>query len=150
MTLSTEIQKCSDCPNVPSAERMALWADTAFSAVADEDRQVTIRIVDQKESAELNEKFRRGRGATNVLSFAYAEDSYSQEALIGDVVICAPLVEREAKTQNKGSDAHWAHLVVHGILHLCGYQHEQENEAQAMEQLETEILSGLGFPAPYG
>lgn len=149
MTFSTEIQHCSECSNVPNPELLSLWAGTAFSAVADEDAEVTIRIVDQKEGAELNQMFRRGRDATNVLSFPYADNPYGQQALIGDVVICAPVVQQEAETQNKSVDAHWAHMVVHGILHLCGYEHEGEKEAQMMEQLETKILCGLGFPAPY-
>lgn len=149
MTLSTEIQRCSECSSAPSSECMSLWAGTAFSAVADQDVAVTIRIVDQKEGAELNEKFRRGRGATNVLSFAYKDHPYGQQALLGDVVICAPVVKQEALAQNKSTDAHWAHMVVHGILHLCGYEHEDEKQARIMEQLEVEILSALGFPAPY-
>lgn len=149
MTLSTEIQQCSECENIPGPDRMSLWASAAFSTVADRDAEVTIRIVDRKEGAELNQKFRQGGDATNVLSFAYEDDPYTEEALLGDVVICAPVVQREVLTQNKGVDAHWAHLVVHGILHLCGYEHTEEEEARVMEQLETKILSGLGFPAPY-
>lgn len=149
MTLSTEVQQCSECSDVPSRELMSLWAGRAFSTVAHRDAQVTIRIVDQKEGAELNQRFRQGRGATNVLSFSYADDPHAQGSLLGDIVICAPVAKQEAVTQNKGVDAHWAHLVVHGILHLCGYRHEQEQEAEVMERLEGQILSGLGFPAPY-
>ena len=128
---------------------MSLWAATAFSTVANQDAQVTIRVVDQKEGAELNQKFRQGHSATNVLSFAYADNPYAPRMLLGDVVICAPVAKQEALTQGKSIDAHWAHLVVHGILHLCGYGHEQDRQAQIMERLETEILSELGFPAPY-
>ncbi len=121
----------------------------AFDAVVEKDAEVTIRIVDEEEGAELNRRYRNGAGATNVLAFNYAEDSFAQSDLLGDVIICAPIVVQEALSQNKSIDAHWAHMVVHGILHLCGYRHGEEKEARKMEKLETAILSELGFPAPY-
>ena len=149
MTLSSHVQQCSECRQVPASEHVSLWADAAFSAVSDKDTAVTIRIVDQAEGAELNHKYRHGEGATNVLSFAYEGGPFEAPDLLGDIVICAPIVQREALQQDKTLDAHWAHMVVHGILHLCGYDHIDENDARAMEQLETEILCQLGFPEPY-
>ena len=149
MSLSTEIQCCSKNSQVPTPEVMSGWAKQAFSTVSKKDAQATIRIVDEEEGTELNRKYRNGVGATNVLSFAYDENSFVDSELLGDVVICAPIVVREALSQSKSIDAHWAHMVVHGILHLCGYQHDDEKEADKMEQLETEILAELGFPAPY-
>ena len=149
MSLSTEIQYCSKNPQLPASEAMSWWADKAFGAVLKRDAEVTIRIVDEEEGAELNRKYRNGVGATNVLAFNYAEDSFAQSDLLGDVIICAPIVMQEALSQGKSIDAHWAHMVVHGILHLCGYKHSEEKEALSMEKLETEILSELGFPAPY-
>jgi probable rRNA maturation factor len=149
MTLSTQIQQCSDCRQVPATEHVSLWANAAFSSVAGKDAAVTIRIVDCEEGAELNHKYRNREGATNVLSFAYADSPFSAPDLLGDIVICAPIVQKEALEQKKSLDAHWAHMVVHGILHLCGYDHIDEKEAGAMEHLEAKILCQLGFPKPY-
>jgi len=149
MKLYTEVQQHCEVRQFPGVEHVSLWADAAFSSVATENAEVTIRVVGLKEGAELNRKYRKGMGATNVLSFAYAQDPFAPRKLLGDIVICAPVVHREALAQNKPSNAHWAHMVVHGILHLCGYDHVDETDAQTMEQLETEILFRLGFPAPY-
>ena len=140
---------CSKNPQVPASEVMSRWADEAFGAVLKKDAKVTIRIVDEEEGAELNRKYRNRAGATNVLAFDYTDDSFAQNDLLGDVIICAPIVVQEALSQSKSIDAHWAHMVVHGLLHLCGYKHNEEKEAYNMERLETEILSELGFPAPY-
>ena len=149
MSLSAEIQCCSENSQIPTSEVLSNWAKKAFSTVSKNDAEATIRIVDEEEGTELNRKYRNGVGATNVLSFAYAENSFVDSELLGDVVICAPIVVQEALSQSKSIDAHWAHMVVHGILHLCGYQHDDEKEADKMEQLETKILAELGFPAPY-
>jgi probable rRNA maturation factor len=149
MTLSTQIQQCSECRQVPDTEHISLWADAAFSSAAGKDAAVTIRIVDREEGAELNHKFRNREEATNVLSFAYADGPLEAPGLLGDIVICAPIVQQEALEQKKILDAHWAHMVVHGVLHLCGYDHIDEKDACAMEQLETDILYRLGFPEPY-
>ena len=149
MSLTTEIQCCSNNSQVPASEVMSGWADKAFDRVVNKDAEVTIRIVDEEEGAELNQRYRKGVGATNVLAFNYAQDSFGQSDLLGDVIICAPIVVQEALSQSKSIDAHWAHMVVHGILHLCGYRHNEEKEASKMEQLETEILLELGFPPPY-
>ena len=149
MSLTTEIQCRSNSSQVPASEVMSRWADRAFDRVVKKDAEVTIRIVDEEEGAELNQRYRKRAGPTNVLAFDYAQDSFAQNDLLGDVIICAPIVVQEALSQSKSIDAHWAHMVVHGILHLCGYRHKEEKDASKMEQLETEILLELGFPPPY-
>lgn len=101
-----------------------------------------MRIVDEAESQQLNTSYRYKLGPTNVLSFPYSDAS-------GDIVICAPLVQQEAKAQNKTETAHWAHLVIHGTLHVCGYDHREPTEAEHMEKLETDALTQLGFANPY-
>ena len=112
--------------------------------------EVTLKIVDTEEGALLNQQYREKQGPTNVLSFPYRVPGQSKHQLLGDLVICAPLVEKEAAAQGKSVEAHWAHLVVHGTLHLLGYDHIEVKEAEEMEQLEVEILEALGFPSPYG
>ena len=108
------------------------------------DAEITVRFVDEIEGRSLNRDYRGKDYATNVLSFIY-----SSTPVQGDLVICAPVVAREAQDQGKAIDAHYAHLIVHGALHLQGFDHEVEAEAQAMEARETEIVIKLGYPDPY-
>ena len=115
--------------------------------------ELTIRLVDEEEGMHLNQTYRGNTGATNVLSFPFENledipDEFNIP-LLGDIVICAPVVRQEAKTQNKKETNHWAHLTVHGTLHLLGYDHIDDEDAQIMENLETGILSSLGFSDPY-
>jgi probable rRNA maturation factor len=114
--------------------------------------ELTVRIVGETESATLNERFRNVIGATNVLAFPYdnspCEGAIDLE-LIGDLVICAPVLEREAAAQGKTLLAHWAHILIHGTLHLVGYDHENVEDAQVMEEREKELLGLLGFDDPY-
>jgi len=119
-------------------------ADTIHHAA-----QLTVRLVDTEEGVALNQDYRHRQGPTNVLSFPFEEPFQLQPPLLGDVVICAPLVASEARQQNKPLLAHWAHLVVHGTLHLLGYDHLGDNQAQVMEGLEIMILAQLGFSDPY-
>lgn len=148
MKLSISIQQSIESATVPDEALVRCWAESAYAAVADGGAAVTIRIVDEEESGDLNKRFRGGAAATNVLSFSYADDPYAG-GLLGDVVICAPVVMREALAQNKAVEAHWAHMIVHGVLHLCGYTHHQDQDARKMERLEESILCGFGFPSPY-
>lgn len=111
--------------------------------------QLTVRIVGEAEAATLNQDYRQRRGVTNVLSFPFGEPFHCQPPLLGDIVICASRVAVEARQQNKPVLAHWAHLVVHGVLHLLGYDHLDSQQAQLMEDLEIIILEQLGFPDPY-
>ena len=133
--------------NVPAEALFQRWAEAA----ADQDprTELSIRIVDEAESAELNQTYRHKIGPTNVLSFPCEVPAGVPNDLLGDLVICAPVVEREAREQGKPAEAHWAHMVVHGVLHLRGYDHLQDDEAEKMESMEIEILSGLGYPNPY-
>ncbi len=114
------------------------------------DSEMTIRLVDEAEARELNHTYRHKDYATNVLSFpAAVPDELLDIPLLGDLVICVAVVEREAAEQGKSLEAHWAHLVIHGCLHLLGYDHIEDEEAEEMESLERELLAQLGHPDPY-
>jgi probable rRNA maturation factor len=137
---------------VPEAAQVRKWARSALTP--DVRGELTVRIVDENESAALNSRYRGKQGATNVLSFpAQTTDPPSMAAgellPVGDVVICADVVEREAREQGKPLAAHWAHMVVHGTLHLQGYDHEKPRDATVMEARERALLAKLGFPDPY-
>jgi probable rRNA maturation factor len=111
--------------------------------------EVTVRIVASEESAQLNQTYRHKSGPTNVLSFPFEADVPMRVPLLGDLVICADIVEREAQQQHKPVEAHWAHMVIHGALHLIGFDHLTTEEAQAMEGLEIQIMQQLGYANPY-
>lgn len=114
------------------------------------DSELTIRLVDEEEGRELNRTWRHKDYATNVLSFpADVPDEFLDIPLLGDLVICVPVVAREAAEQGKTPEAHWAHLVIHGCLHLLGYDHIEDAEAEEMESLERDLLAELGHPDPY-
>ena len=155
------VQYVSDEPDLPDEQRLAEWVNTALqyqdnTYLPANERlkfnstlELTIRIVDEAESQRLNETWRKQTGPTNVLSFPFTNPPGITLPLLGDMVICAPLVIREAEQQQKSLDAHWAHLVIHGTLHLLGYDHLDEVQAQQMEQLEIQALHYLGYPNPY-
>ena len=148
MTHEVDVQIACDEDDLPDPAELRAWAR---AAVGDRrgDSELTVRIVDEAESARLNSSYRNKDGATNVLSFPFAPPAGVDIPLLGDIVICAPVVRREASEQSKSASSHWAHMVVHGSLHLLGFDHEQAREAQEMEALETRILAGLGFDNPY-
>ena len=127
---------------------MRRWATAALRNER-ETAELSVRIVDEQESAALNQQYRGKSGATNVLSFPFDAVTPEPLPILGDLVICAPVVIREAQQQNKPAEAHWAHMCVHGVLHLLGYDHVGDRDAEVMETLETDILLGLGYPAPY-
>ena len=139
--LAATIQYASQASNLPTASQFRKWAKAALRV----DTEVTIRIVDAEEGKMLNNTYRGKDYATNVLTFPLTEDPH----LMGDIIICAPVVEAEAKAQQKRLDAHFAHLTVHGILHLHGYDHETDPQAELMEGLETAIVTKLGYASPY-
>ena len=146
LTLDMENVSCSR--QVPGHDQVQRWAEAALEQCRRE-LELSIRIVDEAESAQLNETYRHKSGPTNVLSFPADLPPELELPLLGDLVICAPVVIREAQEQSKTPEAHWAHMVVHGCLHLIGYDHMEDSEAEEMETLETGILIGLGFPPPY-
>lgn len=133
---------------VPAVAEMRRWAKAAMQGTG-ESAQLTLRIVDAQEGAELNERYRAKTGPTNVLSFPFEAPPGVPCELLGDVVVCAPVVEREAREQGKALQAHWAHMIVHGVLHLRGYDHQQAAQAEQMETLERAILQQLGYADPY-
>ncbi|MCU1718093.1 rRNA maturation RNase YbeY [Pseudomonas sp. 5P_3.1_Bac2] len=147
--LELDLQIASDAANLPSEAQLRQWCALALRQRT-ADSELTIRLVDEAEGLELNHTWRHKDYATNVLSFpADVPDELLDIPLLGDLVICAPVVAREAQEQDKSLEAHWAHLVIHGCLHLLGYDHIEDEEAEEMEALERELLAELGHPDPY-
>ena len=139
---------CEQETGLPTAEQIEQWATAAVQPQSDE-MEMTVRIVDEAESHALNLNYRGKDRPTNVLSFPFECPDEVELPLLGDLVICRQVVEREAQEQDKPVMAHWAHMVVHGSLHLLGYDHIEDDEAEKMESLETQIMTGLGFADPY-
>ena len=139
---------CEQESGLPTAEQIEQWATAAVEPQSDEV-EMTVRIVDEAESHALNLNYRGKDRPTNVLSFPFECPDEVELPLLGDLVICRQVVEREAQEQDKPVMAHWAHMVVHGSLHLLGYDHIEDDEAEKMESLETQIMTGLGFADPY-
>ena len=144
--LDVDIQRVIDTPDLPSDDALAHWANCAWQQ--NEPSEITLRIVDEAEIAELNQTYRHKAGATNVLSFPFEAPPGITLPLAGDLVVCAAVVAREASQQGKPLAHHWAHMVVHGVLHLQGYDHIEEHEAEEMEALEVRLLASLGIPNP--
>lgn len=143
-----DLQIACDNKNLPSQEDFQHWLEAALTQY-EKPFELTIRLVDEQESQQLNCQYRGKDKPTNVLSFPFEVPEGIELDLLGDLIICAPVVEREAVEQKKALTAHWAHMVVHGCLHLLGYDHIEDDEADEMEALETKIIIALGFPAPY-
>ncbi|MEI7456911.1 MAG: rRNA maturation RNase YbeY [Nitrosomonadales bacterium] len=139
--LSLVVQYVSEAQNLPARPQWRRWIKAALQR----DVSLALRIVDEVEGRELNKAYRGRDYATNVLTFVYDEDDH----LSGDVVICAPVVAREAAEQGKELLTHYAHLAIHAALHLQGYDHEVDDEAEEMEALETTLMLKLGYPDPY-
>lgn len=142
------IQRASTLRGLPTNAEMRRWITHAVRHLRS-DATLTVRIVDTEEGAALNQRWRGRQGPTNVLSFPVSGLEAVAPALLGDIVLCAPVLKAEAATQRKTIAAHCAHLLVHGTLHLLGYDHEKPREAAAMERLETGLLAELEFPDPY-
>ena len=143
-----DLQVASEHPRYPTPTQLKLWVERALQGASD-TQELTIRIVDKEESQSLNTQYRDKHKPTNVLSFPFEAPVEIELNLLGDLVICAPIVSDEAEEQGKSEISHWAHMVVHGTLHLQGYDHIEDDEAEAMEALEIKILTSLGFPNPY-
>lgn len=148
MNLAVDVQVASTAPGLPNETDLQHWVEAVLADYGD-DAELVIRIVDEPESADLNETYRHQQGPTNVLSFPFQPPPEIDVPLLGDVIVCAPVVIRQASEQDKEPGAHWAHMVVHGVLHLLGYDHQDDTQAAEMETLETRILAGLGYPDPY-
>ncbi len=134
--------------DLPTEQQIQQWANAAVRA-ENVEPEITVRIVDEAESHQLNLTYRGKDKPTNVLSFPFEGPDEVELPLLGDLVICRQVVEREAQEQSKPLTAHWAHMVVHGSLHLLGYDHIEEDEAEEMESLESQIMRSLGFADPY-
>lgn len=146
--LALDVQRASEAEDLPSDKQLRSWARAALADIGG-SHELTVRIVDAEESAALNADYRHKQGPTNVLSFPFEAPPGLRTRLLGDLVVCAEVVQREAREQGKPPQAHWAHMIVHGVLHLRGFDHLTDSEAQVMETLETEILARLGYPNPY-
>jgi probable rRNA maturation factor len=153
--VSVDIQVASTATSVPEESEIRSWiADVVRELEVDCECEVSIRIVDEEEGRALNKRFRDINQATNVLSFPSGQELLADQTpdlphLLGDIVICGPIVEREAHAQHKSAAAHWAHLLVHGTLHLLGHDHEADAQAAEMESIETRILARRGVSDPY-
>lgn len=139
---------CADENGLPDKAAFQRWLDAAVTPFQP-DGEVTVRLVDEAESHELNLTYRGKDKPTNVLSFPFEAPPGIVLPLLGDLIICRQIVEQEAAEQEKPTEAHWAHMVVHGTLHLLGYDHIADDEAEEMEALETKIMLALGYPDPY-
>ncbi|ORT49287.1 metal-binding heat shock protein [Vibrio sp. qd031] len=149
MSINLDFQiACEESQNLPSEEQVSLWLNTATEKL-DDEFDLTVRLVDEQESHRLNFDYRGKDKPTNVLSFPFEAPPGVEINLLGDLIICKQVVEQEAKDQDKTLAAHWAHMVVHGALHLLGYDHIDDEEAIEMESLETQILQRMGFEDPY-
>jgi len=143
-----EIQVVFESAGQPDQQQIQLWVDTALDDY-EQDTEIVVRIVDEQESAELNEQYRHKSGPTNILSFPVDLPEGIELDLLGDLVICAPVLEKEALEQDKLLAHHWAHIIVHGVLHLLGYDHIDDDEAELMENKEIAILNKLHINNPY-
>lgn len=143
-----EIQAVYKSSGQPDQAQFQAWIDTALQG-HDKDTEIVVRIVDEAESADLNKQYRQKSGPTNILSFPAELPEELGLNLLGDLVICAPVVEREALEQNKDLSHHWAHIVIHGLLHLLGYDHIDDDDAEVMEAKEIEILGHFNIKNPY-
>lgn len=148
MNLQLDIQSASAEP-APAEEDIRRWLTGALSGRAPDDCEISLRLVDEEEMTALNRNYRGKDGPTNVLSFPADLPGELGLPLLGDIVACVPVVAAEAAQQGKPLAAHWAHMMVHGGLHLLGYDHIEDAEAHEMEALETAILAELNFPCPY-
>lgn len=141
-SLKLHLQTGSRAVRAPTQAQVRRWA----SAALDRPAEITVRIVGTAECRRLNRRYRGDDHATNVLSFPYA---VSRRRVHGDIVLCAPVIAREARSQGKTTEAHFAHLTVHAVLHLTGHDHARVREAERMEALEKKVLAKLGYPDPY-
>ena len=149
MKLQLNVQYGVTHADLPAKSTLRRWAQAALKGLRHRRAALGVRVVGARESAALNARFRHQRYPTNVLSFPFEAPPGPRSEILGDLVICAPVVRQEARRQNKIFRAHWAHMVVHGILHLRGYDHRNRRDATVMEKMEIRILKELGYANPY-
>lgn len=147
--VNIEVQYAVKGEHLPSKEQIENWALAALEGDSEVHAEIAVRLVGESESARLNQQYRSKVGPTNILSFPMDNPPGVDSGILGDLVICIPVVEREAREQSKDDLAHWAHMVVHGVMHLQGHDHQKEHEARSMESREAEIMKTLGFANPY-
>jgi probable rRNA maturation factor len=143
-----EVQAIFKANGQPGQKQIQRWVDAALDGY-NQDTEIVVRIVDEQESAELNEQYRHKPGPTNILSFPVEMPEGIELNLLGDLVVCAPVLAKEALEQHKALTDHWAHIIVHGVLHLLGYDHIDETQAELMESKEITILNKLNIKNPY-
>lgn len=152
MNIAIDLQNESSFADIPNTKQIARWLHVTIKCLPSKkpvQSTITIRLIDKNESALLNQTYRHKKGPTNILSFADENIPGFESESFGDLAICIPLVMEEAQAQQKAFMTHFTHLVIHGFLHLLGYDHEEKTDAQIMENLEIEILQQLGLPNPY-
>ncbi|WP_341503396.1 rRNA maturation RNase YbeY [Gallaecimonas sp. GXIMD4217] len=149
MTLYLDLQLATEACDLPDQAQLETWVTAALAGSGRDETELTIRLVDEEESRSLNHQYRGKDKPTNVLSFPFEAPPGIELPLLGDLVICAPVVAHEAAEQGKSLQAHWAHMVIHGTLHLLGYDHIKDEDAEVMEAREKALLAELGYPDPY-
>jgi len=149
MKAHIDLQLATEHSSIPAVQDFSAWVEAVLAVVAIDQAELTIRLVDEAESQDLNFTYRQKDAPTNVLSFEMDTDVPLDIPLLGDLVICAPVVALEAQQQNKLEQHHWAHMVIHGTLHLLGYDHITDEEAEEMEAVEKNILLQFEIPNPY-
>ena len=149
MKVRLDFENVAGAVRAPRKSEISHWARAALKGMRRARVAVGLRLVDETESAQLNRRYRRKKGPTNVLSFRFENPPGVRSDILGDLVICAPVVNREAAALARAARAHWAHIVVHGIMHLRGFDHENRKDASLMQGIEAKVLKGLGFRDPY-
>ncbi len=153
MSIKIALQQPFTADDNPHIDQLTRWVNAVLQTIPDKisntQNEVTIRIVDNEESAELNEHYREKKGPTNVLSFPDDPIVGFESDSLGDIILCAPLIKKEAAEQGKTLESHWAHLIIHGVLHVLGYDHIEEEDATVMEGLEVKVMQQLDYPNPY-
>jgi probable rRNA maturation factor len=143
-----DIQIVSQSKQLPDQDQFQYWVDAVLKDET-QDSELVIRIVDEAEMIQFNEQYRDKKGSTNILSFPFEVPEGVDSNLLGDILVCAAVVEKEAHQQHKELDHHWAHMIVHGVLHLLGYDHVDDQDAEEMEALEIKILKKIKIKNPY-
>ncbi len=145
---TVEIQLASKSKFIPDQQQFQNWVDAVLTDES-QHSEIVIRVIDEDEMIEYNEQYRHKSGPTNILSFPFEAPDSVESDLLGDLLVCAPVIETESKQQKKTLENHWAHIIVHGVLHLIGYDHINDMDAEEMEALEVMILKTITINNPY-